>query len=177
MGLFGLISRRRAICGLAIAPALLLGGCFRPMYATYDGAVAPGLVNELSAISIDPIPDRVSQRVRDNLLFDFTGGAEPTAPRYKLGLGVGVAGTPQVVNGTTLTLEIALITLRGNFTLVDAKTNKVLFSGTAYARKSYSGTLQYFAANRAANDAMNTAAVDLADQIRTQLAIYLAEHH
>jgi len=177
MGLLGLISRRRAICGLVLVPALLLGGCFRPMYATYDGAVAPGLVNDLSAISIEPSPDRVTNRVRENLLFNFTGGAEPAAPRYKLGLGVNTAGAPQVVNGTTLTLEIAIITLRGNFTLVDSKTNQVLFSGTAYARKSYSGTLQYYAANRAAYDAMNTAAVDLADQIRTQLAIYLAAHH
>jgi LPS-assembly lipoprotein len=177
MGLLGLVFGRRVICALALGPAILLGGCFRPMYATYDGAVAPGLVNDLSSISIESSPDRVTNRVRENLLFNFTGGAEPPAPRYKLGLGVSTAGAPQVVSGTTLTLEIAIITLKGNFVLVDAKTNKALFSGTAYARKSYSGTLQYYAANRAATNAMNTAAVDLADQIRTQLAIYLAAHH
>jgi len=177
MGLLGLFSRRRAVCGLVLVPALLLGGCFRPMYATYDGAVAPNLVNELPAISIDPSPDPITNRVRENLLFNFTGGAEPAAPRYKLALGAATTGTPQVVNGTTLTLEIAIITLKGYFTLVDIKTNKALFSGTAFARKSYSGTLQYFAATRAARDAENTAAVDLADQIRTRLAIYLADHH
>ncbi|MDQ0392422.1 LPS assembly lipoprotein LptE [Labrys monachus] len=169
-------ARRTALLALALLPALMLGGCFRPMYATTEGAVAPGLSNKLASITIDQTDDRTTQIIRNKLSFYLTGGGEVPAPRYKLTLVASAFADTALVNSFTSTPEVDTATVTCDFTLRDAATGKVLFKAKGNARKSYDRGLQRYAAVRAEKDAEAAAADVLADQIRTRLAIFLADH-
>ena len=168
--------RRIALLALALMPTLMLGGCFRPMYATpADGG--PALTEKLAAISVDLTDSRVGQQVRNNLTFGLTGGGGPAAPRYNLHLRVVSTLDTAIVNSRINTPEIDVVILSGTYTLTPANgSNLVLLEGKAYARKSYDRGLQRFAAVRAGRDAENAAATVLADQLKTRLAIFLSSH-
>jgi len=169
-------TRRRALFAVALLPTLMLGGCFRPMYASTDDAAVPGLTQTLSSISIDQTEDRTTQIIRNKLSFDLTGGGEAPDPRYKLTLLANIYADTALVNSFTVTPEVDTVTVTCDFTLRDAATNKILFKAKGAARKSYDRGLQRFAAIRAQTSAEAAAAEVLADQIRTRLAIYLADH-
>src|SRR6059058_3087386 len=84
--------RRAALIALAALPALLLAGCFRPMYAA-PSTGAPGLADRMAAVAVTPIEvgvrdARVAQQVRNKLEFAFTGGGAAAPPRYDLTLKV-----------------------------------------------------------------------------------------
>ena len=166
--------RRTALLALALVPTLMLGGCFRPMYAApSDGG--PALTERLAAISVDLAGSRVGQQVRNNLTFGLTGGGAPAVPKYILHMTVISTLDTDIVDSRANTPEIDVVILSGTYTLTPADgSDKVLLEGKAYARKSYDRGLQRFAALRAARDAENDAATLVADQIKTRLAIYLS---
>jgi len=168
--------RRRALFAVALLPTLMLGGCFRPMYATTEGAVAPGLTQKLASIAIDRTDDRTTQLVRNKLSFYLSGGGETPATRYKLSLLASTFADTALVNSFSVTPEVDTVTVTCDFTLRDAATNKIIFKAKGNARKSYDSGLQRFAAIEAERDAEAAAADVLADQIRTRLAIFLADH-
>jgi LPS-assembly lipoprotein len=170
-------TRRAALLAVALLPALMLGGCFRPMYAETDNAATPGLTERLAAVGIDPqTTDRIGQQIRNKLSFNLTGGGDAPAPRYMLNLETSTFADTALVDTLNNAPEIDTVTVTCDFTLRDPKTDKVLFKARANARKSYGRGLQRFAAVRAQRDAENATADILADQIRTRLAIYLANH-
>ena len=66
--------RSSAIALALCAGAAALAGCgFQPLYG---GTTAGGakLAEVMAAVEIDPIPGRVGQRVRNELIFENTGG-------------------------------------------------------------------------------------------------------
>ena len=81
-----------SVCVLGMA--LIAGGCqVRPLYSTpsptVTGSVNDNIRSKLASISINQPGDRVTQEVRNNLIFLFGGGAgEPTSPVYSLQLGI-----------------------------------------------------------------------------------------
>ena len=101
---------RRGMSGLAAARCLLLtsalfavsplGGCgdsgFHPLYgsALINGAA----VNErLAAVDIAPIPGRVGQRIRNELIFQATGGGAAKTPQYRLDIAIRESVTSMLV--------------------------------------------------------------------------------
>ena len=61
----------------------------RPLYSTpsptVTGSVNDNIRSKLASISINQPGDRVTQEVRNNLIFLFGGGAgEPASPAYSL---------------------------------------------------------------------------------------------
>lgn len=169
-------SRRKALFVLALVPALMLGGCFRPMLADTGDANTPGLKERLAAISINPVDDRVGQQVRNRLSFNLTGGGEAPPARYTLSLQTTTFANSALVDALNATPEIDMVTVTCDFTLKEAGTDKILLKAKGNARKSYASGLQRYATVRAQRDAANDAAEVLADQIRLRLAAYLADH-
>ena len=162
---------------LLIVAALALAGCFRPMYAsTALPPGAPGLSERLAAVSIDKIEGRVGQQVRNELDFRLTGGAGSAPPRYRLAVEVVTTRTTSIVDAEDNEPRIDTVTLLGTFALYPVDAQQPVLSDKLYARKSFDRGLQRFAALRAARDAENGAAKVLADQIRTRVAMYLAEN-
>ena len=59
---------------------------FQPLYAT--ASVGGGATEKLAAVDIAPIPGRVGQRIRNELIFQATGGGAPLPPEYRLDIAI-----------------------------------------------------------------------------------------
>jgi LPS-assembly lipoprotein len=164
-------SRLKALAGLGLA--LLVAGCnFHPLYAptlAAPGGVAP----VLAAIDIAHIDTRIGQRLRNELIFRFTGGSAPATPRYRLTIVVSTVETPLAL-GTTGQALADQIVATANYTLSSIRDQRPVLTDTTTARASYDRSVQRFAAYRAKLDAENRAMDTLADLIYTQLAAALA---
>ena len=124
--------------GLTIASALALGGCFQPMYAKVAPVVAstgpalgtPGSVNALASIDILPIDGRVGQKIRNDLVFAFTGGGAPLPPAYRLDITVQVvAAQTAIVDPFTDRPELETAGVEAAFALIRIGTGEPVLSG------------------------------------------------
>ncbi|HKA64672.1 MAG TPA: hypothetical protein VKD00_02965, partial [Methyloceanibacter sp.] len=62
--------------------ALALAGCgFQPLYGTTAGGSRLGAV--MAGVDVTPIPGRVGQRLRNELIFENTGGGAAAPATYK----------------------------------------------------------------------------------------------
>lgn len=168
------VSAAAAIVGLAVSLAGCSSGGFRPLYAGgAGGPVAAGL----AAVEITALDGRVGQVVRNELIFFFTGGGKAAPPRYILDMTVVEGGEAPIVDPFSGRPEIVSLTLTATFALRPAGVGPSaapLFRGNVFGRASYTATLQRFANIRAQRDAEDRAAKVLAEQVRTQVASYLA---
>jgi LPS-assembly lipoprotein len=160
-----------SVCaGLA---ALSLAGCgFQPLYG---GTTAGGqkLAQVMAGVEVTPIPGRVGQKLRNELIFADTGGGEAGPKRYVLDITIKESVTNQLVQITgDATSEVYQIDAA--FKLTDPATHKVLFQGKAIARAPYNRFQEIFANVRARYDAENRAARTMSDSIKTQVAGFLA---
>jgi LPS-assembly lipoprotein len=165
--------RSFAIALALCAGAATLAGCgFQPLYG---GTTAGGakLAEVMSAVEIDPIPGRVGQRVRNELIFENTGGGYAAPQRYRLDIAIKEHVAEQLVQiSGEATGEV--YELNATFKLIDVNNGKVLLVGTAVSRAPYNRFQEIFANVRARYDAENRAASTVADSIRTRIAAYLA---
>lgn len=165
---------RRVIVGLI--PTVLLGGCFRPMYADVDSSNSRGMREILASVAIDPAQDRVDQQIRNSLAFQFTGGGEAAVPQYRLHLDASSSSDTALVGGPDLTPQIDMNIATCEITLKDETGEKILLRAKVFARKSYQSGLQSFSSTRAQRDAENEVAKTLADQIYLRLVSYFSSH-
>ena len=164
------------IIGLVVLAAMLPACGFKPMYGAKS--TGPAITQNLAAIAIDPvegqIDGRVAQQVRNALLDRVTPLGTPASPRYRLTVTVtedreGV-GLRQDASVTRIN-----ISLNGQFQLTDAETAEPVFSSSAWVASAYDVTLQDFSTVTAQQAAERRLAVDLAEEIRTLLALHFSE--
>jgi LPS-assembly lipoprotein len=160
---------------VALAPALVLAGCFRPMYARVS-PTGQALDTTLASVMINPVSGRVPQQVRNNLDFGLTGGGARPDIRYTLNLSVATSRYSSIVDVKTDQPQVDTVIVTADFTLTPVGGKVPVVSGHNFASKSFDRTLQRFVALRAARDAENSASEIVADQIRTRVAAYLADH-
>jgi LPS-assembly lipoprotein len=151
--------------------AILLAGCgFRPMYSPGgDGAGHP----ELAAISIEPIPDRVGQQLHNRLLDLINPRGRPVQSRYILKTELTETIEEIGFRKTELATR-ANLRLRANFALYDVTKPKALLTSSRLVVSSYNILQADYATLVAEEDARNSATREMADEIRTALAIYFA---
>src|SRR5262245_1651587 len=85
---------------LAGLSALALVGCgFQPLYG---GTTARGarLAEVMKGVDITPIPGRVGQKLRNELIFASTGGGVGGPTRYRLNITIKESVTDQMVQIT-----------------------------------------------------------------------------
>ena len=138
----------------------------KPLY--YSGSAVQ---SNLASVGIRPVDDRVSQELRNRLIFLYSGGrSEPVNPDYTLGFTMtGQASRAlreQLTDGITSQRYSATV----SFTLTDNRTKKVIGSGKRTVVTFYDQTTQEFANRRALRDAENRAALELAEIIRADTA-------
>jgi len=154
--------------------ALALAGCgFQPLYG---GTTAGGakLAEVMAAVEITPIPGRVGQKLRNELIFANTGGGYASPPRYRLNIVIKESVTDELVQ-ITGDATGQVYQLEASFKLVDSSTQKVLLQGKAISRAAYNRLQEIFANVRARYDAENRAARTISESIKTQLAAFLAK--
>jgi LPS-assembly lipoprotein len=157
------------IAGLA---ALALSGCgFQPLYG---GTTAGGqrLSEVMAGVDITPIPGRVGQKLRNELIFANTGGGQAAKLRFRLDIAIKESVTDQLVE-ITGDATGQVYQLEATFKLVDAASGRVLLQAKAISRAPYNRFQEIFANVRARYDAENRAARTISESIKTQVAAFL----
>ena len=154
----------------ALTAALLLGGCFQPLYGSLNGQ----LQGELQAIAVDPIPDRLGHYLGNELIFAFNGTGSTVTPKYRLLVTASERVQTPLIDTFSNRATAATVFVDANFQLLPAAGGAAIVSGTATSLATYDRSAQRFANLRAARDAEIRNAKTLADQIHTRIAAALA---
>jgi LPS-assembly lipoprotein len=171
------LSRRRMVRGLslllAMSPALAActNGGFRPLYATTPNGV--GLQERLAQLDVATIPGRVGQRIRNELIFQSSGGGELLPPTHRLEVSIteSVLSTLVKADGDALS---QIYSVQANFKLVEIKSKQTVLTGTSYGRAGFERFQSIYSNVRARDDAENRAARTISDDLKTRVAIYLS---
>lgn len=165
---------RRSLLCLAL---LALPACtVQPLYdgggSTTSGR-AGATIAGLDSIAIKPEANRIGQQVRNQLIFLLNrGSGQPADARYNLALGVTssleLSATIQRAGINEPTA--ATITMTSNYVLTDAATGETKATGKRFVSASYDIPRQQFAAQRAARDAQDRAARELAELVQLSVA-------
>jgi LPS-assembly lipoprotein len=172
-GLAGRFGGRMAGLVLTVAAAFA-GGCadgFRPMYAQVGDA--PAVAQKMAAVDIAPIPSRVGQRIRNELVFQNTGGGEPAPPKYRLEIVIRESVGTTLVK-TTGEAASQIYNLEASFRLIDLGSKKVMLQGNSYARAGFDRFSSIYSNVRAREDAENRTARTIADDLKIRLAAFLS---
>lgn len=186
------LSRRRRAAGMAMRLVAVVGlagltaGCFQPMYAeqTVVGTTAaPGIKDQMASVEVPDIKApsgsrlaRISTELRNDLIFDMTGGNGGMPPLYRLTVVVNSSLQQVIVDINSGRPDIQNYGLDASYSLIDIATGKAVVSSQTFARVSYNipGQMQRFAGDRGMRDAENRATKVIADNIRSRLASYFA---
>jgi len=174
------LTRLAVVFGLAG----LTAGCFQPMYAeqtAVGSAVAPGIKTQMDSVEVPDIKApsgsrlaRISTEVRNNLIFDLTGGSGGSPPLYRLNVNLASSQQQVIVDITSGRSDIQNYGLDASYTLIEIATGKPVVTSQTFARVSYNipGQMQRFAGDRGLRDAENRAAKVISENIRNRLASY-----
>ena len=160
------IARTAAIMFIIVT----LAGCgFRPLYGRNAGD--PTINAALSAIYVQPLPDREGQLVHNALLvrFNRNGDAEPA--RFRLAVTVVSAETPTVLQSDQ-TASRAIVTFVATFKLYEENTS--LTAGSFTRTFSYDYVPEQYSNVSARADVAKRAAEEIADEIRDRISTYFA---
>ena len=154
---------------LALSGAL--AGCFQPLYSE---AAHPGLVEDLRAIEVEPIKDRLGHYLADNLTTDLNGTGQTPTPKYKLTVTVSIGTSTPTVSSLTNVATSATLTGEAKYPLHKADGGALVLTGVADANASYDRSQQRYNDLRAARDAEIRLARALSQEISLRLAAQLA---
>lgn len=165
-----------------VALAVNLAGCgFRPLYLDKDTPTAgvqqnAGIGRDLSSIAVQLGDTREKIALRNNLIFNLTGGGDETAnPTYRLEYNLAKTAAGLAVEAISGRQSTAFVSFQADFRLIETSTGKVAFTGRSIGRASFDKPAQRFAGLRAERDAEDRALTDLAEAVRNTLASYFAQ--
>lgn len=156
---------------LTVSAAGLAGCGFQPLYGTTASGSRLGAV--MDGVDVTPIPGRVGQKLRNELIFATTGGGDQGKTLYKLDIVIKEKVTKQLVK-ISGDAEQEVYELTANFKLINAANNQVVLTGGSTSRAPYERVETIFSNVRARIDAENRAARTIADSIKIRLAAYLS---
>ena len=158
-----------AIAGLSLAGGLT--GCFQPLYSE---SAHPGLVEDLRAIEVAPIPNRIGHYLANDLVTDLNGTGQSPPPKYRLMVTVTLGtGTP-TVNSELNVATSATVTGEANYTLIKVDGGAQVLTSNASAAAAYDRTQDRYNDLRAQRDAEIRIARALSSEISLRLASALA---
>ena len=156
---------------------MLVAGCgdsgFRPMYASSAIVGGADLTEKLKELEVAPIPGRVGQRLRNELIYQSTGGGLAAQPVYRLEIIIRESITPTLVqiDGNS---SGSVYNLNTSFRLVRLADRSVALSGESNGRIAFQRFDSVFANVRARQEAENRAAKTIGDELKSRVAAYLS---
>lgn len=172
------MSRRSFVLALIAATAVapVLSACgdtgFRPLYGS--SSLGGGNVSEkLAQVDMAPIPGRVGQRIRNELIFQATGGGTPPPPTHRLEIVITENTTSMLIrrDGDS---QSKIYSINAAFRLVRNSDKAVVLQGKSYGQASYERFTSIYANVRAQKDAEDRAAKTVGEELKSRLAAYLA---
>ena len=117
----------------AVAAALSLAGglagCFQPLYGE---ASHPGLVEDMHAIEVAPIPNRIGHYLAEDLIADLNGtGQTASPPKYRLTVTVSTGTQTPTVNSEINAASSATVTGEATYTLTKVDGGAEVLKGNA----------------------------------------------
>jgi LPS-assembly lipoprotein len=164
-----------ALAALAALAGFGLSACgFQPLYGS-NTTTASGtrLAEAMSSVDVNPIPGRVGQKVRNELIFANTGGDYAAKSRYKLDIAIKERVIDQLVQ-ISGDARGQVYQLEAHYKLINIANGQTIHEGTAISRAPYNRYQEIFANVRARYNAEDRAATTVAESIKTQIAAYLA---
>jgi LPS-assembly lipoprotein len=161
----------------AAALTFSLAACFRPLYGpTASGAPLQSVLASVEAdeVAVPPNYERFTHYLRSELVFDLNGSGIPAPKRYRLTLAFAPRLDSSIVSSSSGRAEAAILFGEATYTLTTLNGAQVITTGKVQGSASYERSVQRFATVRAARDAEIRLAKDLADQIRTLVAVTLS---
>ena len=173
---------RRTVARLLLVTGLagLTAGCFQPMYGDHNVVATAGLSDKLGTVDVAKIGtpngtrlSRVGVELRNQLIFNLTGGGAAQTPAYVLDVKLSSQQTQVIVDINSARPDIENYGINAVYTLTEVGTGKKVITSQTFSRVSYiPGQQQRFAGDRGLRDAENRAAQVIADNIRNRLASY-----
>ncbi|MBV9828629.1 MAG: hypothetical protein JO001_23620 [Alphaproteobacteria bacterium] len=161
---------RRTFAGVLLGLPLGLAGCgWEPLNLTPEAGPA---ADELRAIHVAPIAERVGQRLAVGLRESFNPNGIPTPPRYTLRI------TLQIIR-LDLGIQIQGLGTRGRvdiyatFTLTETATGAVITNGTSHAAESFDILANEYSNVVAEEDARNRCVDELRRDLLSRLIVVL----
>lgn len=156
---------------------MLVAGCgdsgFRPMYASSAITGGADLNEKLAQLDVAPIPGRVGQRLRNELIYQSTGGGNALQPVYRLEIVMRESITATLVqeDGNS---SGSVYNLKASFRLIRIADRSVALQGESNGRAAFQRFDSVFANVRARQDAEDRAAKTVGDELKGRLAAYLS---
>ncbi|CAN1723496.1 LPS-assembly lipoprotein [Hyphomicrobium sp. 1Nfss2.1] len=143
------------------------------MYASSALTGGPNVSEKLAQLDIAPIPGRVGQRLRNELIYQSTGGGLAQEPVYRLEIVIRESLTPTLVqqDGNS---SGSVYNLNTTFRLVRLSDKSVALQGQSTGRVAFQRFDSVFANVRAREDAEDRAAKTVGDELKGRLAAYLS---
>lgn len=165
---------RRSLLGLVLAAPLLAAGCtFRPLYRPSGSSEANAPSDQMSAVLIVPLGDRLGQQMHNALRNEINPGGQPRNPQYDLRVRLDES-IDEIGIRLDETASRNDITLLASFNLVRAGSGEVLLSAQASVTDSYDVLASAYATDVAQVAARERNVRRLAQKVRLQLASYFA---
>ena len=164
-----------AMAGLLAGVAALASACgWQPLYGpTASGA---NLNEVMRTVDISTVPGRVGQRIRNELIFQQTGGGEAgNVTKYRLDIAVRESLLNTTVERTG-DPKGQVYQLYTQFRLIRLADGQVVLEGHSNARAAFDKVDSVFADIRAKRDAEDRSARTISEAIRTRLAAYFSAH-
>ena len=170
-------TRRALLRGLAltfaVAPVLAAcgDGAFRPLYGPAAGVER--LEEVLAKVDIAPIPSRVGQKIRNELIFHNTGGGEAAKPAYRLEIAIREGLNSTLVTSTGEAFS-QVYNVDAAYQLISLKDKAVVLKGTSHARAAFERYQSIYANVRAREDAEGRVARTIAEELKVRLNAHLS---
>src|SRR5215469_14837980 len=160
----------RVLIALAAGAAQLLSGCgWTPLYADVDTEAAS---EELRAIKVDPIAERIGQRLEIALRNSLNPTGEPTPARYHLGTTLLVTLSNFGIQSQGLA-TLGQIDVIATFRLVDLQTGSVLLTNTVHVANSFDLNPNQYSTVVGEDDAGARSVAELDQEIMTRLTLFM----
>ena len=163
-----MLNRRR----LLLLGLLPLAGCgYRPLYGTANDR--RGVVTSMAAVSIPEAQDRLTQIIRNDLLSTMRPAGTAAEDRYSLVLTSEFKKSDVIDKPLPATTrKSAQVTV--SYELTGQRGEGTLTKGRTFSQVSYDLVRQPFADMQAETNAIERAAHEVSQDIRTRLAAYFA---
>ena len=160
----------RVLIALAAAVVQMLSGCgWAPLYADIESGPAS---EELRAIKVDPIPERIGQRLEIALRNSLNPSGEPTTPRYvlktRLSVALGNLGIQSQGLGTLGQLDVF-----ADYTLSDLQSSSQLLVHRVHVANSFDLNPNQYSTIVAEDDAAVRSVVELDQEIMARLTLFI----
>ena len=149
--------------------SILLIGCgFSPVYVKNNTSL---FNSELRFVKIDPIPDRVGQQLRNELIKILQSNSAASPIKYNLKTTISISNQGLAIKKSELATRSNLI-FTSNFILIEKESQKILTAGKSRIITSYNILDQVYATKVAEQNAQTRAISETSRDIAAKISVF-----